>query len=109
MQVVMHTINTLLERLDPDFVQKLKKLRVSILGRKHGYLLADNNCHIPGIAIHFNQDGEEHTDAKSLHSGWDVSTSINVLLFSFTVSLNPRLLFHWGGSRSANFDYQPLM
>jgi hypothetical protein len=73
----MHTINTLLERLDPGFVSTVKDLRATILKRKKGSLLSDNTCHIPGIAIHFNQDGEEHTDTKSLHSGWDVSLSIH--------------------------------
>jgi hypothetical protein len=81
----MHAINTLLERLDPDFVEGLKDIKARIIRSQDGLLLADNICHIPGVAIHFNQDGEKHTDRKSLHSGWDVSIFLIVTLSVLTL------------------------
>jgi hypothetical protein len=70
-------MNMVLERLDPGFVQQLETLRKTLVDHnpERARYLSLNPCYLIALAIHFNQDGETHTDRKSLHSGWDLITA----------------------------------
>jgi hypothetical protein len=63
-----------LERLDPEFIEKLQKLRENLFinNPERANYLSINPSYLISLAIHFNQDGTVHTDRKSLHSGWDI-------------------------------------
>lgn len=69
-QAILHTVNMVLERLDPEFTKGLIQLKNEGTKRM-GQVLRKNPCHMIGLAIHFNQDGEIHEDSKSLNSGQD--------------------------------------
>ena len=69
-QSILHTVNLVLERLDPDFAKALIQLKREGTKRQAS-LLAQNPCHMIGLAIHWNQDGEVHEDSKGLNSGQD--------------------------------------
>lgn len=73
-QFVLHTMNLVLECLDPGFVDDLKALNKKIVTRakEGGEYLKYNPCYINGLAVHFNQDGSVHYDRKDLHAGWDL-------------------------------------
>lgn len=72
-QIVLRIMNMVLERLDPDFVRDLQALRETLLGKPdRAKYISLNPSYLISLAIHFNQDGEMHTDRKSLHSGWDL-------------------------------------
>jgi len=68
---VLRIFNMVLERLDPQFVESLKTLNEA-LKKKYGDFLGENPAYLISLAVHFNQDGGEHTDTKSLHCGWDL-------------------------------------
>ena len=70
-QIVLRIMNMVLERLDPDFVRQLQMLRKALIDHKpaRARFLSLNPS---SLALHCNQDGEVHTDCKSLHSGWDL-------------------------------------
>jgi hypothetical protein len=73
-QMVLRIMNMVLERLDPGFVQQLETLRQTLIDHnpERARYLSLNPCYLISLAVHFNQDGEVHTDRKSLHSGWDL-------------------------------------
>jgi hypothetical protein len=69
-QAILHTVNMVLERLDPYFAKALIQLK-NAGTKRQAQVLAMNPCHMIGLAIHWNQDGEDHEDGKSLNSGQD--------------------------------------
>lgn len=72
-ELLLRTINLVLERLDPEYVQGLNELKQAIIDQlASGALTKGNPCHMPCLAVHFNQDGSVHTDRKSSHASWDV-------------------------------------
>ena len=71
----------LIERVNPDLATQYHELSETLKAdtKKHGEFLSLNDCHLPGIAVHFNmqpEDGDFHLDGKSMFMGW-VSTLIS--------------------------------
>lgn len=72
---VLHLVNIILELIDPEFAMSCHKLSKSVKSDidKYGHHLARSECHLPGVAYHWNSDAKAadkyHTDRNSAHAG----------------------------------------
>lgn len=70
----MHTLNMVLELLDPKYVDSLLELKASVRAGKNGDALKDVHSHLGGMAVHWNLMLKAHLDRKALHLGMDAIT-----------------------------------
>ena len=70
---MLHVINAIAERLDPNFVRLHRDAKHRVLSSMMGGFLSHSPSAWPGIGLHWNQFADGfHWDEKSLYSGWDI-------------------------------------
>ena len=74
----LHIVNAILERIQPDLAEQYEQLHEKIKQdqSREGFFLAFNDCHLPGLAAHFNMQPPDtaqgfHFDGDSLFLGYD--------------------------------------